>query len=467
MKKRKICIIGGGASGLMAAIMAAREGAEVTLLEHNEKTGRKLLATGNGRCNLTNIHQEPSCYHSLSGILAWEILQGFSLQDTICFFSQIGVYTKNREGYLYPASMQASSVQELLEMEARYRKVKIKCREHVKEIRKDGQSFQVLTETWSYPADKVILAAGSRASSIQGADGSGYGLAEALGHKIIPPLPALVPLKGRGNWFSKWAGVRTEGKVSLMAQGQIFDQAQGEIQLTDYGVSGIPVFQVSGRAIRLIEEGVQVTLLLDFLPDFDQKGLEGFLRSRQEQCPYKSVKQLLIGLLPQKLAEVLMMGKPDISGLAHKIKEFPVEITGSKSWEQAQVCSGVSALWRRSIPKLWNPEKCRGLYLSGEILDADGICGGYNLQWAWSTGAVAGGKAQPAAVFKKERRNFHADFAAGKTAGNPYQRRSGEKNNEDTENFFPGASVLEDPKTVSGCQKKTRTVFCIHNRCFL
>ena len=145
----------------MAAIMAAREGGEVTLLEHNEKTGRKLLATGNGRCNLTNIHQEPSCYHSLSGTLAWEILQGFSLQDTICFFSQIGVYTKNREGYLYPASMQASSVQELLEMEARYRKVKIKCREHVKEIRQEEQGFRVLTETWSYPADKVILAAGS------------------------------------------------------------------------------------------------------------------------------------------------------------------------------------------------------------------------------------------------------------------------------------------------------------------
>ena len=214
MKKRKICIIGGGASGLMAAIMAAREGAEVTLLEHNEKTGRKLLATGNGRCNLTNIHQEPSCYHSLSGILACGDPPGlFSSEIPSVFFSQIGVYTKNREGYLYPASMQASSVQELLEMEARYRKVKIKCREHVKEIRKDGQSFQVLTETWSYPADKVILAAGSRASSIQGADGSGYGLAEALGHKIIPPLPALVPLKGRGNWFSKWAGVRTEGKV--------------------------------------------------------------------------------------------------------------------------------------------------------------------------------------------------------------------------------------------------------------
>ena len=367
MERKKICIIGGGASGLMAAIMAAREGGEVTLLEHNEKTGKKLLATGNGRCNLTNTCQEPSCYHSLSGNLAWEILQGFSFQDTIRFFSQ----------------------RELLEMEARYRKVKIKCKEHVKDIKKEGEGFLVVTETWSYPADKVILAAGSRASAIQGADGSGYELAKNLGHSLIPPLPALVPLKGKGNWFSKWAGVRTEGRVSLLAENHIFDQAQGEIQLTDYGVSGIPVFQVSGRAVRLREEGLKVTLLLDFLPDFDREGLAAFLRARQEQCPYKSVKQLLIGLLPEKLAEVLMTGKPDISKLAEKIKEFPIEITGGKSYEQAQVCSGgvpLSEVYSDTLES----RKVPGLYLAGEILDTDGICGGYNLQWAWTTGALAG-----------------------------------------------------------------------------
>lgn len=401
MGKRKICIIGGGASGLIASIMAAREGGEVTLLEHNEKTGRKLLATGNGRCNLTNIHQEPSCYHSLSKNLAWEILQGFSLQDTIRFFSQIGIYTKNKEGCLYPASMQASSVQELLEMEARYRKVKIKCKEHVKEIQKKGQGFQVITETWSYPADKVILAAGSRASSIQGADGSGYELAESLGHTMIPPLPALVPLKGKGNWFSKWAGVRTEGRVFLLADGHIFDQSKGEIQLTDYGVSGIPVFQISGRAVRLIAEGVKTSLLLDFLPDFELAGLEAFLKTRQQQCPYKSVKQLLIGLLPEKLAEVLTMGNPDILQLAGKIKEFSLEIKGSKSYEQAQVCSGGVPL-EEIYPETMESRKIPGLYLAGEILDTDGICGGYNLQWAWTTGALAGKSAAGANGVKGE-----------------------------------------------------------------
>ena len=151
--------------------------------------------------------------------------------------------------------MQASSVQELLEMEARYRKVKIKCREHVKEIRQEEQGFRVLTETWSYPADKVILAAG-----FPGFFHTGGQMAAAMNwHKPsdIDHIPSSCPgpLKGKGNWFSKWAGVRTEGRVSLLAEGQIFDQAQGEIQMTDYGVSGIPVFQVSGRAVRLIGEG--------------------------------------------------------------------------------------------------------------------------------------------------------------------------------------------------------------------
>ena len=186
---------------MMAAIMAARAGAAVTLLEHNEKTGRKLLATGNGRCNLTNRYQSRECYHSQKPETAWGILQQFSLTDTLEFFSEIGVSVKEKNGYFYPASMQASSVQELLEMEARYRKVKIKCRENVKEIRPEQTasckpSFLVRTETWQYKAYAVILSCGSRASQIEGADGSGYTLAKSLGLSVEKPLPALVPLMG-------------------------------------------------------------------------------------------------------------------------------------------------------------------------------------------------------------------------------------------------------------------------------
>lgn len=393
MEKKRVCIVGGGAAGMMAAIIAAREGAAVTVLEHNEKTGKKILATGNGRCNLTNLYQDASCYHSQERNLAWEVLEQFDVQKTIRFFSELGIYTKNKNGGLYPSSMQASSVQELLEMEARYRKVKIKCREHVTGIQVLQEAakpvFQVKTETWSYEADAVILACGSKASAIEGADGSGYTLAKSLGLKVIKPLPALVPLKGKGTYFTKWAGTRVEGKVILKAGAQILDTAEGELQLTDYGISGIPVFQLSSQAARLLDSNVPVSVELDFLPDFDEKGLEEFLKRRENACPYKTQKELLTGLLPKKLADVLSEGKTDRKTLVQRIKRFAVEIKGTKAFDMAQVCSGGVSLTEIN-PKTMECRKIPGIYLAGELLDTDGICGGYNLQWAWSSGACAG-----------------------------------------------------------------------------
>ena len=393
MEKKRVCIVGGGAAGMMAAIIAAREGAAVTVLEHNEKTGKKILATGNGRCNLTNLYQAVSCYHSQERNLAWEVLEQFDVQKTIRFFSELGIYTKNKNGGLYPSSMQASSVQELLEMEARYRKVKIKCREHVTEIQVLQAAakpvFQVKTETWSYEADAVILACGSKASAIEGADGSGYTLAKSLGLKVIKPLPALVPLKGKGTYFTKWAGTRVEGKVILKAGAQILDTAEGELQLTDYGISGIPVFQLSSQTARLLDSGVPVSAELDFLPDFDEKGLEEFLKRRENACPYKTQRELLTGLLPKKLADVLSEGKTDRKTLVQRIKRFAVEIKGTKAFDMAQVCSGGVSLTEIN-PKTMECRKIPGIYLAGELLDTDGICGGYNLQWAWSSGACAG-----------------------------------------------------------------------------
>ena len=393
MEKKRVCIVGGGAAGMMAAIIAAREGAAVTVLEHNEKTGKKILATGNGRCNLTNLYQDASCYHSQERNLAWEVLEQFDVQKTIRFFSELGIYTKNKNGGLYPSSMQASSVQELLEMEARYQKVKIKCREHVTGIQVLQEAakpvFQVKTETWIYEADAVILACGSKASAIEGADGSGYTLAKSLGLKVIKPLPALVPLKGKGTYFTKWAGTRVEGKVILKAGAQILDTAEGELQLTDYGISGIPVFQLSSQTARLLDSGVPVSVELDFLPDFDEKGLEEFLKRRENACPYKTQRELLTGLLPKKLADVLAEGKTDRKTLVQRIKRFAVEIKGTKAFDMAQVCSGGVSLTEIN-PKTMECRKIPGIYLAGELLDTDGICGGYNLQWAWSSGACAG-----------------------------------------------------------------------------
>lgn len=396
MEKKKVCIVGGGAAGMIAAIMAARNHAAVTILEHNEKTGKKLLATGNGRCNLTNEKQEKMCYHSEHPELLWDILQNFPFEQTLDFFEKIGIYPVSKNGYFYPSSMQASSVQEVLEMEARFLKVKIKCKEHVKEIKisdtKENPRFSVVTETWQYPADAVILACGSQASEIDGADGSGYTLAKQLGLKVINPLPALVPLKGKGNYFSKWAGTRIYGKIFLQSQNEIVQTEEGELQLTDYGISGIPVFQLSGLAAKLLQHQHSVTLMIDFLPDVTPKELEALLLKRKELCPYKTTKELCIGLFPKKLIEVLVDKKTDLSTLAEKIKKFSMEIVGTKPFSNAQVCQGGVSLEEIS-PKTMECKKIPGLYLAGELLDADGICGGYNLQWAWSSGACAGKEA--------------------------------------------------------------------------
>lgn len=396
MEKKKVCIVGGGAAGMIAAIMAARNHAAVTILEHNEKTGKKLLATGNGRCNLTNEKQEKMCYHSEHPELLWDILQNFPFEQTLDFFEKIGIYPVSKNGYFYPSSMQASSVQEVLEMEARFLKIKIKCKEHVKEIKvsdtKENPRFSVVTETWQYPADAVILACGSQASEIDGADGSGYTLAKQLGLKVINPLPALVPLKGKGNYFSKWAGTRIYGKIYLQSQNEIVQTEEGELQLTDYGISGIPVFQLSGLAAKLLQHQHSVTLMIDFLPDVAPKELEELLLKRKELCPYKTTKELCIGLFPKKLIEVLVDKNTDLSTLAEKIKKFSMEIVGTKPFSNAQVCQGGVSLEEIS-PKTMECKKIPGLYLAGELLDADGICGGYNLQWAWSSGACAGKEA--------------------------------------------------------------------------
>lgn len=396
MEKKKVCIIGGGASGMIAAIMAARNNADVVVLEHNEKIGKKLSVTGNGRCNLTNEKQERMCYHSDEPEILWKILQNFSLEQTLAFFKEIGIYPISKNGYFYPCSMQAGSVQELLEMEARSLKVKIKCKEHTKKIvvsdKKTASRFLIITETWQYTADAVILACGSCASNLEGADGSGYILAKQLGLKIVNPLPALVPLKGKGKYFSKWSGTRIYGKIQLQVSDKVIRAEEGELQLTDYGISGIPVFQLSGLAAKLLQNQQAVTLMIDFLPNFTKQELETLFLKRKEFCAYKIQKELCIGLLPKKLIDVLVNKEMDFSALATRIKEFQMEIVGTKHFSNAQVCQGGVSLEEIS-PMTMECKKISGLYLAGELLDVDGICGGYNLQWAWSTGACAGKEA--------------------------------------------------------------------------
>ena len=229
---KNVVIIGGGASGLMAAIWASRLGAAVTVLEKNDKPGRKLLATGNGRCNFTNRYQDASCYRTGNQERASRVLEQFTEQDTEQFFEQLGIRIRSREGWLYPASEQAQSVLELLILEARFRKVKIKTRETAVAVEKAENGYLVRTEGWQYPADSVIICCGSCASQIAGSDGDTLRFADQLQLASIPFFPALCPLRCKGNQFSSWAGVRVRAKITLLVENQEILTEQGELQLT-------------------------------------------------------------------------------------------------------------------------------------------------------------------------------------------------------------------------------------------
>lgn len=389
--KKQIVIIGGGASGLMAGITAAKKGAVVTILEAADKPGKKLLATGNGRCNFTNVLQDKSCYRGSANDLAMNVVNQFSVSDTLMFFSKLGIYSKNRNGWMYPTSDEARAVLDVLLMEACNLKIKIKTRERVQDVRRKNQRWKVKTSTWEYPADSVIITSGSPAGTDEKTDPFVIQIAKKLDIETIPLLPALTALMGKDTRFSSWAGVRIQGKATLILNSIPMKSEAGEIQLTSYGISGIPVFQLSRYAIRAVFEGCSVLIELDFIPELSEDQLYLNLKMREENCPYKTLQERFVGLLPSKLIPVVAPPETELSEIVRNCKHFPVAVQGAVSMKQAQVCSGGILL--RELDAHLQSRKYPGLYFAGEGLDVDGACGGYNLQWAWSSGSVAGSDA--------------------------------------------------------------------------
>ena len=399
---RTVAVIGGGASGMMAAVTAASEGARVILLEHKDRIGKKILSTGNGRCNFTNIHQEPICYHSEDPLFPWEVVERFNAQAVISFFFQLGVYSKNRNGYIYPNSDQASAVLDAFRMELDRLKVEIRTGVECREIRPGKKGFTVLTDQGPVRADRVILCAGSKAAPTTGSDGSGYDLAKMLGHRILPVLPALTALKCEEKFFKSIAGVRANGSVSIWSGGECIAKDTGEIQLTDYGISGIPVFQVSRYASKLLYEKKETDAVLDFMPDFTKTQTDAFLRARAKTRPDKSAEMFLIGLFHKKLCDLWIrlseiprqrkageLTEDEIARLTSLIKEFRVRVRETNPYDKAQVCCG-GVDTREVDPETLESVYVPGIYFAGEILDVDGMCGGYNLTFAWASGYVAG-----------------------------------------------------------------------------
>ena len=400
-----VIIVGGGASGLMAAITAASAGAEVTLIEQNDRVGKKILSTGNGRCNYTNLRQEPSCYHSDNPSFPWGIIRQFNERKTIEFFKQLGIFPKSRDGYLYPNSDQASSVLDVLRMECRRLRVETRTDCRCMEIRPGKAGFQVKTKSGTIPAGRLILAAGSRASAIAGSGDFGYTLARQLGHRLVPVVPALVQLRCREDFYKSISGVRVQGEVAVFADNSSIARDKGEIQMTNYGISGIPVFQVSGAASAALHQGKPVKAVLDFMPDMGWDPFFTFLRERVRSRPEKTLEEFFIGLFPKKLSDLwirlsrisrnLPVGSLETGQLRELgllIRQFETSVTAANPFAQAQVCRG-GVDTRDVHPRTLESRLVPGLYFAGELLDVDGQCGGYNLQWAWSSGYVAGREA--------------------------------------------------------------------------
>lgn len=404
---KEIIVIGGGASGMAAAISAAKKGANVTILEFNDILGKKILSTGNGRCNLTNLYMNPECFRGDDPDFIHNVLEKISLEEIIKFFEELQIFTKNRDDYVYPRCDQASSVRHAFEMRLKQLGVEIVTGVHIEEIvkTKNGYVLKDHTSTKQYSAKKIILACGSKASSISGSDGSGYTLARQLGHSISSIAPALVQLRSEDKSFSKLGGVRADASVSLFIDGHKMAEDKGELQLTNYGISGIPVFQVSRYASKALLEKKRVTTVVDFVPEMDELYFTNYILNRCRSSKHIMSCEILNSIFHEKLISVLLM-KSDINKtvwaekineekwikFCHLCKNYEIIISATNSFEQAQICAG-GVRTNEINPSTMESNYSKGAYITGELLDVDGICGGYNLHFAWISGILAGSAA--------------------------------------------------------------------------
>lgn len=399
-----VIIIGAGASGLMAAATAASKGARVALLEHKDDIGKKILATGNGRCNFTNTDMSVNKFHGSKSLIKNGLSQ-FNYADTIRFFKELGIPAYDNAGYIYPNSRQAASVVAAFRMELMRLHVDVKTGISITDIKPadDRPGYCIQTDQGSFKSKRLIIACGLTASPKLGSDGSLFRQIETLGHHIQKPLPALCGFSCDGLNFKKITGVRCDATVASVIDGQMTEQNTGELQLADYGISGIPVFQISSLMSRAIDKGQRVEVIIDFLPAFSDDELNRYIKDRIiTTTDNRSLNEMLNGLLNNKLLLELihksgvspdkkgrLLTDDDCKSLTRSIKHTAVSVKKPRGVEFAQVCAG--GIYTKEIDVRTLESKIHpGLYFCGELLDVDGICGGYNLQWAWTSGYIAG-----------------------------------------------------------------------------
>ncbi len=425
-----VIVIGAGASGLFSALFASEEKARVLVLEKTASAGNKLLITGDGRCNFTNENLHINCYHTDSASSLLQILGTYTNQDTIETFHELGLHAICRNGYYYPKSQQSKSVLRVLMAKLMEQGVEFRYEENVRGIqRNDSNSvtensidisskieaprFIVRTEKQQYYGNSVILATGGSSYMKTGSSGDGYYYAKKFGHTVEQPVPALVELLLE-DYPEELFGIREQGSIQVIckdvdstndADVLMFGQTEssGELQFTKTGISGIPTFAISGTCNRVLEEHRTVEVRLDLNPSESEEEMFAELSTRRLNSSLP-VSDLVSGYFTEKMTEYLLRrsgftnsdmkntSESDLEILrrfCHLAKNLTWKVTDSMGFKKAQVTSG-GILLSEIDPKTMESRLQHGLYLTGEILNVDGICGGYNLQFAWSTGMIAG-----------------------------------------------------------------------------
>lgn len=396
-----VAVIGGGAAGMMAAITAAQEADKrVVLIERQQRVGRKLLATGNGRCNLTNINATPENYHGELPDFARPALAAFTPQNTLDFFNKLGLITVTEYGgRVYPLSNSANSVVDVLRFALERAGVEVKTATVAREIRRRDKGYTVITDGGNVEVDWLIVACGGAAGAKLGGVMDGYELLKPLGHKRTKLYPALVQLITAPEYPRALKGVRADAKLSLMCAGAPIAESCGELQFTDNGVSGPAAFDIS-RAVSTGGEGL--SLSVDFLRRYSDDEVFAMLTARRAALPELTAAELFTGMLHNRLgrmlvkyaalnANVALKTLPDdaLKAAVNACKRFTLKVLGTEGFDSAQVTAGGirTAGFDPETMQSWFMPR---LFVCGELLDIDGDCGGYNLQWAWASGHMAG-----------------------------------------------------------------------------
>ena len=402
--KHSLIIIGGGAAGLTAALMAKDLGIDVAVIEGSDRVGKKILTTGNGRCNISNENIDINRYHSEDSYFPKHTLDSFSAKDTVDFFAYLGIPLVTLDaGKMFPMSLQASSVLDILRFSLEEKNIPVYINTKAKEIIKEDAIFKIYcTDDATYQCEKLIIATGGKSAPKTGSDGSGYTLAKQLGHSIISTVPALVQLKLNYGRLKALSGVKFDGYAEIFTNGKGVQKEFGEILFTDYGISGPPILSLSRTASYGLAENDKVSLIIDMLPSITSEALPDFLENHWSVFGGRSVNDSFIGLINKKIIPIILkeakiddINKPccnldwnEKKSIYTILKQWQFEVSGTNSFSNAQVTAG-GINTKEVNPETLESNITPNLYFAGEVLDVDGDCGGFNLQWAWSSGAIA------------------------------------------------------------------------------